>query len=95
MRERWRWVPGYEGLYMVSDQGRVMGTPKKTHCGHVLKQGQIWSGYMRVCLCKENKKRGYAVHRLVALAFIPNPDEKPEVNHITAAFPLQKEHSGF
>lgn len=80
--ERWKWVDGYEGLYMVSDQGRVMGTPKKTHYGHIMRKGKVWSGYERVCLCKGNAKQDCSVHRLVASAFIPNPERKLEVNHI-------------
>lgn len=79
--EIWRWIDGFDGLYMVSNQGRVMGAPKKNMPGHVLRQRKIWSGYMHVCLCKANKKSSHAVHRLVANAFIPNPDGKPEVNH--------------
>ena len=79
--ERWKWIKGYEGLYTISDQGRVMGMPKKTHCGHIMKKGKIWSGYEKVSLCKNNLKRCYSVHRLVAKAFISNSDNKPEVNH--------------
>ena len=79
--EKWRWIPGYEGLYLVSDQGRVFSMPSKTHYGHMMKLGESSYGYLRVCLCKENNKRGYQVHRLVASAFIDNPDGKPEVNH--------------
>lgn len=45
MSERWRWIEGYEGLYMVSDQGRVMGAPKRTHYGHVLALGKKRTGY--------------------------------------------------
>ena len=80
--ERWCWVEGYEGLYMVSNQGRIMGTPKPNNFGHFLKLNTKKTGYVNVCLCKENKKSGFAVHRLVANAFLPNPDGKPEVNHI-------------
>lgn len=82
MSERWRWIDGYEGLYMVSDQGRVMGTPKRTHYGHVLALVKKRTGYVRVCLTKDGKKRYFAVHRLVASAFVGNPEHKPEVNHL-------------
>lgn len=69
--EEWKWVPGYEGLYMVSNEGRVFGLPKKT--GN--------TGYSIVCLCKDGVKRHHLVHRLVAKAFIENKHGKPEVNH--------------
>lgn len=79
--ERWRWVVGYEGLYMVSDQGRVMSVPKPTHYGHIMKQRKTWAGYMVVCLCKNNVKKNGVIHRLVATAFLDNPENKEEVNH--------------
>lgn len=79
--EEWRWVVGYEGLYMVSDQGRVFGLPKPTHYGHVLAKKTHASGYESVCLCRGNHKRYVSVHRIVAAAFVPNPNGKPEVNH--------------
>ena len=79
--ERWRWVEGYEGLYMVSDKGRVMGTPKKTHYGHILAQKETSQGYMSVCLFKEGATKYFSVHRLVASAFISNPKSKREINH--------------
>ncbi len=79
--ERWRWVKGYEGLYMVSDHGRVMSVPRVTHYGHIMKIKKSWSGYMRVCLCKENVKSERAVHRLVAEAFLDHGEDKTEVNH--------------
>ena len=43
---------------------------------------QTLKGYKRVCLTKDHKKRDYFVHRLVAKAFIPNPEDKPEIDHI-------------
>lgn len=80
--ERWRWVDGYEGLYMVSDHGRVLSTPKKTAHGRILKQRENWAGYMGVCLCRNGEKKSKSVHRLVAKAFVENKDNKPEVNHL-------------
>lgn len=82
-KEIWRWVIGYEGLYMVSSLGRVMSVPSAAIYGHVLAQSEKppGSGYMTVCLCKDNEKKYCRVHRLVAQAFISNTDRKPEVNH--------------
>ena len=80
--ERWRWVDGYEGLYMVSNLGRVMSIPRNTYSGHIMKLSENWAGYVQVGLCKDNKKRHYTVHRLVAKAFVKNRGCKPEVNHI-------------
>ena len=79
--ERWRWIEGYEGLYMVSDHGRVMGLQKTSHYGHIMKLKKTRSGYMHVCLCKGNVKADYAVHRLVASAFLERGKSKTEVNH--------------
>lgn len=82
-KEIWHWVVGYEGLYMVSSLGNVMGVPKKTTYGHMLvqKETPTGSGYYSVCLCKDGIKKHHSVHRLVAQAFIPNLGNKPEVNH--------------
>lgn len=58
-----------------------MGLPKATTYGRILKQQTGTGGYLRVCLCKDNVKETKTVHRLVADAFIQNPERKPEVNH--------------
>ncbi|MBQ1582834.1 MAG: HNH endonuclease [Prevotella sp.] len=77
-KEEWRMVPGYEGLYMVSNLGRIFG----------IKRGKIRTltidhkGYYRVLLCKNGKQKSIRVHQLVAMAFIPNPENKAEVHHI-------------
>lgn len=75
--ETWRDIEGYEGLYQVSSEGRVMnvrnGKLKIFYYGT--------GGYKRVMLWKNNKSKNYPVHRLVAKAFIPNPDNLPQVNH--------------
>ncbi len=84
--EIWRWVKGYENLYQVSNKARV----KSFHKGKIkiLKQGFAKNGYPTVNLYKEDKdnkeSKGttYLVHRLVAEAFIPNPENKPIVDHI-------------
>ncbi len=90
--EEWRSVVGYEGFYEVSNLGRVRsldrevtmknGIRRKTH-GKILTQGRYnsKSNYRAVALCLDGKAEKESVHRLVALAFIPNPDNLPEINH--------------
>lgn len=78
----WKPISGYETTYEVSDGGlvRSLGGRRGTH-GKVLK-GFNYKGYRKVDLCINSKKRTFQVHRLVAEAFIPNPDNLPKVNHI-------------
>jgi len=78
--EEWRKIEGYEGLYQVSNLGRV----KSLMYGKekILKGGINPYGYHFVILNKYPIKKNMKVHRLVAKAFIPNSDNKPEVNHI-------------
>ncbi len=76
--EIWKDIDGYNGYYQVSNQGRV----KNAERGTILKQQISRFGYKRVKLFKGNKGKDYAVHRLVAQAFIDNPEGKPCVNHI-------------
>lgn len=76
----WRSIPGYPG-YMASDDGQIKSF-RREEAGYVLKQHKATNGYMRVRLKGENGKANCAgVHRFVAMAFIPNPDHLPEVNH--------------
>lgn len=82
MQEIWRDVVGYEGLYKVSNRGRVKslnyeGLGKE----EFLKLSPDKHGYMRVYLYKDKKRKTCQVHRLVAEAFIPNPNKLPDVNH--------------
>lgn len=76
LEEVWRDISGYEGLYQVSNFGNVRNTK-----GKILKQTNGNSGYKRVFLFKDRYKP-FFVHRLVAMAFIENPENKPCVNHI-------------
>lgn len=74
MEEIWKDVVGYEGLYQVSNLGRIKRDKLK-------KPELINKGYYRVSLSKDGTVRRYFVHRLVAEAFIPNPEKYPIVNH--------------
>lgn len=89
-KEYWKPVVGYEGLYMVSNCGRIksLDTYRKgkngsiRFCkGKILKPGTTKNGYLLVGLYKNGKVKFHLVHRLVAEAFLPNPDNLPEVNH--------------
>ena len=89
--EEWRDVVGYEGFYMVSNLGRVLslerkiiqknGIPRKVY-RTVLKQRISKNGYATVLLRNTQKGKLWLTHRLVAMAFIPNPNNKPCVDHI-------------
>ena len=86
--EIWADVPNYEGLYQVSNLGRVKSLDRtvkskkgfKTYKGKILKPRRT-TGYEKVLL-QTNSKKDLSVHRLVAMAFIANPSNKPQVNHI-------------
>ena len=89
--EEWRDVVGYEGLYQVSNTGKVKSLERtvwnkgkgcyRTVPERILKADKEGSGYYQVWLSKDGKRGRYKVHRLVAQAFIPNPNNLPEVNH--------------
>lgn len=85
--EEWRDVAGFEGLYQVSNFGRVRGV-KRVVAGNRVLQPKILTSkgvrYQSVDLWKDNKGHNKLVHRLVAEAFIPNPHNLPQVNHIDA-----------
>ena len=80
MQEIFKDIQGYEGLYQVSNLGNV----KSFNYGFakILKPGKSTSGYLQVYLCKNKIKKQSQIHRLVALSFIENPNEKSDVNHI-------------
>lgn len=81
--EEWRDVKGYEGLYEVSNLGRVKSLPRNGTIPeeHLMKPHFV-CGYVQYELTSKNKKKGLKAHRLVAEAFLPNPLNKREVNHI-------------
>lgn len=89
MKEIWKDVKDYEGLYQVSNIGRIKslsrfvntykkGRIKKEHILSIIDNG---NGYCYVTLSKNNKHKNYFVHRLVASAFINNPNNYKEINH--------------
>lgn len=75
MEEIWLPVQGYEGLYEVSDHGRVRSGKV------ILKPHHMNNGYDNVSLFKNGKYKFFGIHRLVALAFVPNESRLPQVNH--------------
>lgn len=84
--EIWRDIPGYEGMYQVSNQGSVRSLTRKvwnyTKPGRVLKPQAKPEGYLQISLSDGERTQKHAyIHRLVASVFIPNPDNLPEVNH--------------
>ena len=83
-RELWMPVPGYEGLYEVSSEGKILSLYKKTRNktpNGTLKPKTDTQGYFRVNLYKDKKAKTMLVSRIVALAFIPNPERLPYVGH--------------
>ena len=85
--EVWRDVKGYEGLYQVSNMGRVKSLERKDRFGRVIKERILepavtHNGYLRVGLHVDGKQKMLRVHRLVCEAFHENPDNKSEVNHV-------------
>ena len=77
----WKPIQNYEGLYEVSSDGEIRSLHNRYGVNRVLKQSIGSKGYKVVSLCKNHTQKTFNVHRLVALAFIPNPDSLPCVNH--------------
>lgn len=91
--EIWKDIPGYEGSYQVSNLGRVKSMARCYYTGRkhtskiVLKDKMIYrhrdkDGYLFVSLRKDKRLKYFKVHRLVAICFIQNNNNKPQVNHI-------------
>lgn len=82
MKEIWKDVVGYEGLYQVSNLGRVKTLPKRGHKSCIMKPSLKKDGYIRIHLSKNAISKTLYVHRIVAEAFLPRCNNKYEVNHI-------------
>lgn len=91
--EQWKDIRGYEGLYQVSNTGKVKAL-ERTFCSgknacivkrypeHIMKPRYYKIGYVYVGLCQDGIVQKFKVHRLVATAFVPNPQNRPCVDHI-------------
>lgn len=88
----WKDIAGYEGVYLISDEGEVMSLPRERSNGRgifktkqrILQPGKRGKGnklYEFVVISDENGAKHFSVHRLVAEAFLDNPNNLPEVNH--------------
>jgi hypothetical protein len=87
MKEVWKDIDGYEGLYQASINGEIKSLPKDHRYGSkvekILKpRTKKENDYARVCLCKDGKVKSFRRARLIAITFIPNPENKYSVNHI-------------
>lgn len=84
IKEIWKDIEGYGGIYKVSNYGRIKNKKDKLikcYNKHGKKKYDPNNDYKKVDLFKEGKRKIYTVHRLVALAFIPNKKNLPQVNH--------------
>lgn len=89
MEEIWKDVKGYENKYQISNLGRVKSIERKTPFRNsfitinerILKEIVDKDGYKVVNLYNKGKRKMFKIHRLVAEAFIPNPDNLPQINH--------------
>lgn len=91
MESLWKDVPGFEGLYIVNELGIVKGVDrivyrsdgvKQTYKESIKKQSISKRGYYYVTLSKDGKSTKVKIHRLIGKLFIPNPENKPQLNHI-------------
>ena len=91
--EIWKNIKGYEGLYEISSLGRV----KSLKCGKVkiLKPQSDSRGYLQIGLVKDKKRTNFKIHRLVAIAFIENINNKPQIYSFAIYRPLAIYHCWF
>lgn len=89
MKEIWKDIEGYEGLYQVSNYGNIKSLSRVVKNAYgihrteekILKPQMKKKGYFQIQLSKDGKQKHYQVHRLVALAFVPNINNYPCINH--------------
>lgn len=89
MEEKWKEIPNFEGLYEASNLGRIRsiehirknGTNEYKQKSKILKFNKNPNGYLQVRLSKNGIAKTYRVNRLIAMAFIPNYENKPTINH--------------
>ena len=85
MNEIWKDIPGYAGLYQISNLGRIKSFRRSTKFHkveeYILKPSVANNGYCQVTLYDNGKRKKFLVHRLVATAFIDNPYNLPQINH--------------
>src|SRR5699024_2369537 len=79
--EIWKPIKGYEDSYLVSTLGRIKSKPRLGTRGGILKELYSRWQYNRVNLYKGGEMKSFFIHRLVAKEFLPNPENKPQVNH--------------
>lgn len=88
MNEVWKDIKGFVGIYQVSNLGNVKSLERYVNNGHQLVNEKVLKpiinslGYAKVTLYKDGKRKIFSVHRLVAEAFIPNPENKPCIDHV-------------
>ncbi len=81
--EVWQNIAGFEGLYQISNFGRVKSLSRKGRPKEIfLKQTKDKHGYLMVCLCKNSIPYTKRIHSLVANHLVPNPNDSPVVNHL-------------
>jgi len=79
-KEIWKSIKGYNGDYLISNKGNIISNKRAR--GRPIKSHNVGGGYRMVPLCENGNVKNKLVHRLVAKAFIPNPQNKPQINHI-------------